>query len=776
MIQIIRCKLERWGGKGGDMKVVLTMSKRFAGLIAQIPEDGDILLKPLQLQPELPMFNAVSDDDRAAFEEAELAAGGDSLTAIQFPDRSETDGNGRDPARAQDWFDLNEAPARCDFCKEENGVHQLRRWKDPEMPQGFWCRKCGLKEKIIDVAPPTRAYELNIHKTKCGLCGGPFNRGELRRWQDVRVAYTGWWCDKCSGETMSVTPWEREGPALNWGEFEPKMPQTEETANPFVFAIEQGCHSGFYPYFQDLPEGTVILEPSSAEHRREVQRYLKIPGPCQVPREHLAPYVNCKWACKALARLDQDAVLEQEAAASPEPGEPEETAAESSTRGPETGLLIDFDPERVIVNIDPTDCEGAGGDCECSDAPTGTLRAFILPRDPDAKVGWWCEQCGEEMNKAGELNPWARSERVVKKISWFTFRTLVMGEAKYYTAGEKMNPLAVITKGEPGSKEHREAVKAAIQQLQEVASEDLEPYIMRKWAAEEIAKGAQRLKMAELLDAQARARHAEMEPELPAHEIFKRLRAEPELPTDGTTVGELKHLEPGTENHRKAVRLFLADGAELDLAHLAPYVEEPWAKEEMGSSYNAAKKAAVHPDFPPDDWEIQGHKRALLEKGPGSEEHRSAVRILLSHGEAVSFDNLVHYVDEPWAREEMGRERYQAARDLAAAKKLTKRVEAEENSYECRVCRVMKSDQVMEQYFIDDGEGRYVCHECLGRLGIKSEDVPKAFTEEVKCHQCYRLMPEFVMKEGAWVSALRGEFFCPDCHQSRSESRDEQHA
>jgi len=289
------------------------------------------------------------------------------------------------------------------------------------------------------------------------------------------------------------------------------------------------------------------------------------------------------------------------------------------------------------------------------------------------------------------------------------------------------------------------------------------------------------------------------------------------------------------------VRLFLAGGAELDLEHLAPYVDEPWAKEEMGRAYHAAdvyrrwdeqgaqrapatenaitaedlkavqaledapgsdtsstepgsdtsstepgsdtsstepaeNKADVHPEFPPDDWEIQGQKRALLEKGPGTEEHRSAVRILLSHGEAVSFDSLVHYVDEPWAREEMGRDRYQAARDLAAAKKLTRKMEAETDNYECRVCRVTKNYQVMDQYFIADGEGRYVCHDCMNRLGIKSEDIPKAVTEEEKCHQCNRLMPSFVMKEGTWPGTIKGELFCPECHEARSKSRGEQHA
>ncbi len=739
MGSIIRCKLERWGGKGGDMKVVLTMSKRYAGLIAQIPEDGDILLKPLQLQPELPMFNALTDDDMAGFAEAEQAAGGEDAEhgSGQLPLRA-ADGKpevpiqfaqGRDPTKAEDWFDFNVEPANCNFCSKDFGTSQLRRWKDPEMPQGFWCRECGVAEKIIGARPPTMAYLVNEYLCKCFRCQGDHAPGTMRRWRDERVAYLGYWCEPCSVVDGGPTPWEVDGPAFN----------------------AEG--------FQETTEDRVPNEPTE--------------------------------------------------------GAPAAEEGEVSTRPmnwPETGVAIDFDPERVMVNIDSRDCSGAAGaNYECTKAPMGTLRAYEMPPDPNMVVGWFCEKCGDKMNEARQaLHPWAPGERGFRVIAWSVFRSQIMDASK--GPDDPESPWAVIPDCEGGSKEHREAVKAALKEGREVNRADLEHYIMRKWAAEEIAKGARRLKMAELLDAQARAHHAEMEPE---------------LPTDGTTVGELKHLEPGTENHRKAVRLFLAGGAELDLAHLAPYVEEPWAKEEMGSLYNAAwstaadahreralkaakerkldtgssitagdlkpdngnlitaedlkavqalEKADVHPPFSPDDWEIQGHKRALLEKGPGSEEHRSAVRILLSHGEVVSFDNLVHYVDEAWAREEMGRERYQAARDLAAAKKLTKRVETEENSYECRVCLVTKSDQLMEQYFIENGEGRYVCHGCLERLSISREEVPKAFTEEERCHHCNRLMPAFVMKEGTWPGTIKEEFFCPDCHQDRSESAPEQHA
>lgn len=527
MSQIIRCKLERWGGKGGDMKVVLSMSKRYAGIIAQIPEDGDILLKPLQLQPELPLLGTFDPEEMEGLEESdspacylcgqvrpdeELAQHSDGRyfckdgcdpNLLSGQETLPLDGDGRDPTRAADWFDFNEEPARCDFCKEEFGITQLRRWRDPEMPQGFWCRECGVAEKLIGARPPTLDVQLNEYLCKCFKCRGDHAPGEMRRWKDERVAYLGYWCEKCAKEAEGPTPWEVESPAANAEAF-------EETA---AVEIEQLVTApGLLPWFhrpsQPLTEGAEVLEIGSKEHRKALQEFIKSQGGwLRFPREHLEPYAARKWAKDALAALEE---------------------------------------------------------------------------------------------------------------------------------------------GETGAQE-----------------------------------------------------------------------------------------------------------------------EEP---------------ADVDPRVPPNDWEIQG-ERLALEKEPGTDDHRSAVRILLSHGEEVSYANLARYVDEPWAREEMTPVQYQAARDLAAAKKLKKNLEAEPSAdpgaetdpgdpnwgkdiYQCPVCRASKKAAHMEEYFIDNGEGRFICHDCLDRIGMKREDVPQAFTEEVQCGECYRLIPLFVMKTGR----VEGELYCPSCHEHMKDA------
>jgi len=499
-----------------------------------------------------------------------------------------------------------------------------------------------------------------------------------------------------------------------------------------------------------------------------------------------------------------------------------------------------------------------------------------------------------------------------------------MGESQVATDSD--HPWAEIPDHKRGSREHREAVKEAVKEGWDVWREELEPYIMRKWAATEIMEGGQRLKMAELLESQSSTY-------VDSSTVSRDTQDTGKLQSDETTAMQLKQLKPGTPNHRRGVMLFLSTGAELGLEHLEPYADEPWAEhaitalgekktlagdpdapvdiglegftpgtqehrvmvrsilnagklvsrehlepyksriwarralkalDEQASASTSATKPEVQggdPSVPPIDWEMQDvrkdlhhlpgsdkHRDAvctLLSHGenveiahlvayvgepwaekemgnaypaakeaaeiraravgqeenigtdpevklyqenrlksftPGSEEHRTLVRTIISHGQEVPVEHLAPYVDEAWAREEMG-DRYRAAQEAATAQAAEKKFGAQhephdpilsKDFYQCRVCLTPKHEGVMEKYFIAEGEGRYVCHGCLQKLGIKPGEVPSGFLEEVQCGECHKLFPLFVMKLGDWKPPVLGEFYCPNCRERLGSPQDQQ--